>query len=137
MDLDLIPDTLAVSRLSPDAEYPEWLGEGELRAYLRTADEVTVVGEEADVPEGILSEVGWRALKVRGPLDFSMVGVLATLVNPLAEAGISVFVLSTYDTDYVLVKEVVLDRALAALRRVGHIIKQRADTASDQTESAQ
>jgi hypothetical protein len=65
-------------------------------------------------------EPGWRAIKVAGPLDFSLTGILATLASPLAEAGISLFAVSTYDTDYVLVREVDLGRAQAVLRAAGH-----------------
>jgi hypothetical protein len=67
-------------------------------------------------------EGGWRALRVAGSLDFSLVGVLAGLLDPLARAGVSVFVLSTFDTDYLLVKGHDLEKALAALRRAGHAV---------------
>jgi hypothetical protein len=84
---------------------------------------LSVVTAEADVPVDIVCERGWRALKVTGPLDFGLTGILASLANPLGDAGISLFAISTYDTDYVLVKEDKLHNALAALQAAGHTIE--------------
>jgi hypothetical protein len=67
-------------------------------------------------------EGGWRALKVAGPLDFELVGILASLAVPLARSGVSIFAVSTYNTDYVLVKASLLDRAARTLREHGHEI---------------
>lgn len=75
------------------------------------------------VPEGVRCEGGWRILKVEGPLDFGLTGVLLSMARPLAEAGVAIFALSTYDTDYVLVKEEKLDGAIAALEAAGHRIR--------------
>jgi hypothetical protein len=91
---------------------------------MRTKDELTVVCEEAGVPTGIQVEKGWRSLKVLGPLEFTMVGVLATLAATLAAADVSIFALSSYDTDYFLVKEDDLDRAKQALVAAGHRLKE-------------
>ncbi|MDH5507236.1 MAG: ACT domain-containing protein [Anaerolineae bacterium] len=125
LTLILLPDHLAVCRFPADAfpgEWPEWAISGELSAVLRSAEEVSVVCLHSLVPEGVLQEAGWRALKVKGPLPFSMVGVLASVADPLAKAGVSIFALSTYDTDYVLVKEAVLRQAVDALCGAGHIL---------------
>ncbi len=89
-------------------------------ALTRTDEETSVVCREATVPEGVRAEPGWRAIRVAGPLDFALTGVLLSLVRPLAAAQVAVFVVSTFDTDYVLVKEAALERALAALADVGH-----------------
>lgn len=78
--------------------------------------------EEAKVPEGVVAERGWVALRVAGILDFSLVGILASLTAPLAEAGISVFALSTYNTDYLLVRQNFLEQAIAALSAAGHTV---------------
>jgi hypothetical protein len=86
----------------------------------RTDDELSVVCPEEAVPEDTRSEGGWRVLGLEGPFEFSEVGVLASVVGPLAEADVSVFAVSTYDTDYVLVKEEQLEVAVAALRARGH-----------------
>lgn len=79
---------------------------------------------QINVPEGIKRDEGWRALKVEGPLDFSATGILATLITPLAKEGISIFAVSTYDTDYLLVKERHLEKAVEILSREGHQIRE-------------
>jgi hypothetical protein len=89
----------------------------------RTPDELSVVADEAAVPAGVRAERGWRALQVAGPLDFNLTGILASLAYPLARAGISLFAVSTFDTDYVLIKEDKLHDALAALQAAGHTLE--------------
>lgn len=100
---------------------------GDLYAITRTRDELSIVCPQADVPPSTFSEPEWRALKVAGPLDFSLTGVLASLAAPLADAGISIFALSTFDTDYLLVKSDVLALAVEVLRRAGHSVAVGAD----------
>ena len=87
-----------------------------------TAEEVSLVCDETAVPKGLKVERGWRALKVSGVLDFALVGVLAALTQVLAEAQISVFAISTFDTDYLLVKHDRLDATVAALRKDGYVV---------------
>jgi hypothetical protein len=91
-------------------------------AFIRTRDELTVVCVERLVPPEVIAERGWRALQVQGPLDFALVGVLAAITVPLAEAGVSIFAISTYDTDYILVKEEALERAIQALGQAGFLV---------------
>jgi hypothetical protein len=79
-----------------------------------------VVCAEAEAPEGAKCERGWRVLQVAGPLEFSLTGVLAAIAMPLAIAGLSIFAISTFDTDYLLVKEEQLAKAVEALRSAGH-----------------
>jgi NAD+ diphosphatase len=106
----------ALARLPADAPPPAWLPEANgLVALTRTAGELSIVCPQEAVPAGVTVERGYAALRVAGPLDHSLVGALATLTSALAEAGVPVFALSTYDTDYLLVPEGDLDRALAAL----------------------
>ena len=88
----------------------------------RTADELSVVCPQSAVPAGVQAERDWRCLRVAGALPFSAVGILSSLVTPLAAAGISVFALSTFDTDYLLVKEKDLEKAAAALTQHGHTL---------------
>ncbi len=90
----------------------------------RTQDEISVVCEEDAAPtvEHVRVEPDWRALEVVGPLDFSMVGVMSTLTAPLADVNVSVFVVSTYDTDYILVHAAALERAVDVLRAAGHSV---------------
>jgi hypothetical protein len=116
--ITLLPGRCAVCRLEPDEPVPAW-ARGEFVAVTRTAEELSVVCDETAVPEDVVSEQRWRCLKLQGPLDFSLVGVLASLLAPLAAESVSIFAISTYDTDYVLVREGDLARALHALRGAG------------------
>jgi hypothetical protein len=121
--LELLPWRLAVCRLVPDAPLPAWAEGGPFLACVRTPDELSVICEQVRVPDSIQAERDFRALRVAGTLDFALVGILAALLGPLAAAGVSVFTLSTFDTDYVLVREQALDNALAALKGAGHQIR--------------
>jgi uncharacterized protein len=122
LDLDLLSAAYAVCRLAPDASVPAWAAGEELVSITRTAQELSIVCPQNGVPEGIRAERDFRVLKIRGPLDFSLVGVLSGLAGPLAEAGISIFALSTFDTDCILVKQDHLGRAAEILIREGHNI---------------
>lgn len=119
--LTLLPDSFAVCRLPPDAPMPSW-PKGPFVSITRSSDELSIVCPDDAVPGGVRCERGWRCLKVQGPFGLTAVGVLASLVGPLAEAGVSVFVVSTFDTDYILVKGEALSRAIEALGRAGHAI---------------
>lgn len=119
----VLPGTLAICRLGPDAPIPDWARAGDFCSITRTSDELSIVCTEAAVPDGVKSDRGWRCLKIEGPLDLSLTGVLASLLSPLAEAGISIFAVSTFDTDYLLVKAENLERAAEALIQSGHQVK--------------
>ena len=122
LKLILLPDTFAICRLTPDAVTPTWAMAGNIFSITRTTDELSVVCLQSLVPDGVRCEGGWRCLRVAGSMDFSQLGVLASLVGPLADAGISVFAISTFDTDYLLVKQTDLEKATTVLRQVGHSI---------------
>lgn len=109
----------AVCRFEPDADVPGWVG-GTLVSVTRTPNELSILCDETLVPGSVSSTGGWRALEVDGPLAFTMVGVLSSIVGPLAEADVSVFVVSTFDTDYVLMHQDDLTKGVAALRAAGH-----------------
>lgn len=111
LTLRLLPGRLAVCRLEPDSPVPEWCAGGGFRSVSWTADETSVVCPEAGVPADVRAERGWRAFMVEGPLDFGNTGVLAGIAQPLAAAGISIFAVSTFDTDYVLVRDASVDEA--------------------------
>ena len=119
LTISILPERLAVCRLSPDAALDHAALSGNLWSITRTADELSLVLPEENVQPGWLSEGGWRALKVLGPLDFSLVGILSQLSGTLAAAGVSLFALSTYDTDYILVKETDLATSVRALKSIG------------------
>jgi hypothetical protein len=115
LSLSLEPELLSVCRLPAGAAVPESLLRESFVSITRTAEELSIVCRSAAVPAGAAEEGPWRALKVAGPLDFSLTGILTSLTRPLAEAGISVFALSTYDTDYLLVPAEQAEAAMAAL----------------------
>ncbi len=122
LELTLLLERFAISRLAADAPIPEWATEGPFFSLTRTGDELSVVTELSRVPVGVQSQPGWRVLKVHGPFVLSEIGVLASLAAPLAEAKISLFAVSTFDTDYLLVASETLPAAIAALERAGHTI---------------
>jgi len=118
--LNLLPGRYSVCRLAADAEIPAWAQDGDFFSITRTAAELSLVCPERVVPAGMRSEPGWRALRLEGPFAFDQIGVLLAVLAPLAGAGVSVFALSTFDTDYVLVKADLLERARSALEAAGH-----------------
>lgn len=120
LPLDLLEGAFAVVRLPPDEAVPGWARGGPLWSITQTPEELSIVCPADRVPPGLRTEGPFKALKVRGPLDFSLTGILASLADPLAEAQVSIFALSTFDTDYVLVPEAGLDTALSALKAAGH-----------------
>jgi hypothetical protein len=120
LTLSLLPERLAICRLGPDGGGPDWADGSRFLSMTRTREELSLVCAEADVPEEVRSDGGWRCFKVAGPLDLALTGVLASLANPLAEAQINIFAISTFDTDYLLVKEKNLARSIAVLTRSGH-----------------
>lgn len=122
LNIAVHPRGYAICRLSADAGVPEWATGRAFLCIARTAAELSIVCEERGVPTEIRAERDRRLLEIEGPLDFSWTGVLASIANPLAEAQISIFAVSTYDTDYVLVANVDLERAVAALERAGHSV---------------
>ena len=113
-----LPGTLAVCRLEPTAAVPVW-AEGGFTSVTRTKDELSVVCYANRVPAEVRAVRDWKAWRVAGTLEFSMVGVLASLAGPLANDGVSIFVMSTFDTDYLLVREPQAARAIASLRAAG------------------
>lgn len=117
--ITILPLRLAVARLSPDAPLPQWM-RGTFTSVTRTDAELSIVCDESAVPEDVQAERNWRVLRVEGPIPFEVTGVASALVAPLAEAGISVFLMATYDTDYLLLKDASFGRAIEVLRAAGH-----------------
>ena len=122
LELTLLPQRFAISRLAADAPIPEWATQDPFFSITRTGDELSVVSELSRVAVDVQSQPGWRVLKVHGPFVFSEIGVLSALATPLAEAKISLFAISTFDTDYLLVASETLSAAITALERAGHTI---------------
>ena len=119
--LSVLPDELAICRFNLDYRWslPQ---QGSFMSVTRTEDEISVVCPVESVSEDARVDEGWRALKVHGPIPFEMTGVLASIINPLADAKIPVFAMATFDTDYVLVRQETLERAAEALRKAGHLV---------------
>jgi len=121
MKLVVLDLGLAVCKLESDNQF-EGVLNSDFFAITKTNDELSLVCKEADIPNGCIVEKGWSVIKVQGPLDFSLTGILSSLASPLADAGISIFAISTYDTDYLLVKTSNLDKAISVLEGDGHEI---------------
>jgi hypothetical protein len=122
LTLELLAGGYAVCRLDAGSPLPSWAQGGAFVSVTRTDAELSVVCPEEAVPAPVRAERGWRCLRVKGPLGFGMTGVLASLAGPLASSGVSIFVVSTYDTDYLMVQERDLERAKDALARAGHAV---------------
>jgi len=122
LELTVLAERFAISRLAADAPIPDWATRGSFFSVTRTGDELSVVSELSHVPVGVQSQPGWRVFKVHGPFVLSEIGILSALAAPLAESKISLFAVSTFDTDYLLVAAETLSAAIAALGRAGHTI---------------
>jgi hypothetical protein len=124
MELQVLDETLALARLAAGAPVPAWVAGRDFLAVVRTPRELSIVCRDDAVPASHAEvERGFRALAVVGTLDFALTGVVASLAAPLAAAGISIFGISTYDTDHILVREDRLDDAKAVLAAAGHTIR--------------
>jgi hypothetical protein len=112
-----------VVRLDPGSEVPRWARGSSFASVTRTRHELSIVCDEAEVPASATRQGGFCGLRVSGPLDFSETGILASLADPLAKAGISIFAVSTYDTDYLFLPVARESEAHAALVRAGHTLQ--------------
>lgn len=118
--LRLLPDVLAVCRLEPDAEMPWWATVAPFFSVTRTTDELSVVCAASRVPRGTNATYDWRALKLHGQFHHTLTGIMDAIAKPLADAGVSILPIATFQTDYVLVREPQLANAVAALHAAGH-----------------
>ena len=123
LSLQLLPGTLAVCRLGPADPVPDWAWTGEPASVTRTREETSIICAGDAVPAGVVAERGYRCLRVGGTLVLDLTGVIASLAAPLAAAGVPIFPFATYDTDWILVKEENLERAVEALRAAGHTVE--------------
>jgi uncharacterized protein len=104
LTMKLLEGKYGVCRLDENALLPEWATNGDFFSITRTTDELSIVCSQDNIPGEVKCERDWRILKIEGPLDFSLVGILASISAILAKAGVSIFAVSTFDTDYILVK---------------------------------
>lgn len=117
LTLSILEEKLAICRLDASVPIPLWARENNFFSITKTRDELSIVCLEEKVPQDIKVEKGWRAFKVEGLLDFALTGILAGIAKPLAESEISIFAISTYNTDYILVKEENLEKAIKVLSK--------------------
>lgn len=123
LTLTLLPAPLAVCRLSTNDPMPAWAaGARSFISITRTATELSIVADEDVVPAEVKAERGYRALRVEGPLPLNLVGILVAIAEPLAAAGVPIFPIATYDTDYVLLRESDVSKAATSLRAAGHAV---------------
>ncbi|HKV75464.1 MAG TPA: ACT domain-containing protein [Gemmatimonadales bacterium] len=122
LPLEVLPWTLAICRLPPDAPMPEWVRGAAFLTASRTPEELSITVDQALVPPDIRSQMNYRAIRVRDVLPPDLIGILVAIGAPLAAAGLPIFAISTFDTDYVLLRAADLETGLETLRRAGHRI---------------
>ena len=121
LSITLLAAPLALCRFAPTDPIPPWTTQA--RTFLtisRTSSELSIVADEAALPANVSAERGYRALRVDGPLQLDLIGIFAALASPLADAGVAIFPIATYDTDYILLHQDALSNATAALEGAGH-----------------
>ena len=116
----VISGSFAVCRLAAADPIPSWATEGIFTSITRTSEELSIVCPLENVPAEHKPETPWACLKIEGPFAFSQIGILHAFIRPLVEAGISVFAIATYDTDYVLIQKPSSGKAIEALQNAGH-----------------
>ncbi len=117
MKLSILEGEYSVLKRSPTEEIPSWVFHSNFYSISKTDEELSIVCESKYLKEEQVVEGSWRILKVEGPLDFSLTGILSALAAPLAEAKISIFAISTFDTDYLMVKQEFLADAIEVLKK--------------------
>lgn len=117
LTMKLLKEKFGVCRLNKDESMPEWAKNSDFYSVTRTFDELSIVCSQKYIPSDIKCENDWRILKVEGPLDFSLIGILSSISSVLTQEKISIFAISTFDTDYILVKDKDIDNAVKALSK--------------------
>jgi uncharacterized protein len=124
LTLLLFDGCLAVCRLPSNSPVPTWaFAKGPLSSITRSEKELSIICGETAVPSGVRCERGWRVMKVENSLNFAQTGILVALAAPLADAGVSIFTISTFDSQYLMVKEASIELALKILVNAGHEIQ--------------
>jgi hypothetical protein len=123
LTIALLDDSFVICRLSPDATIPDPSTINQFYSITRTSEELSVVCTKENAPVHAKYDYGWRCFKVKGPLDFSLIGIIVSIATCLAKSGVSIFTISTFDTDYFLVKDEKLEVAIQALTEAGHTVE--------------
>jgi uncharacterized protein len=118
--LHMLGETFTINKLPQFAEIPSILSQGEMCFIFRTDEELSIICPDYMAPNNVQQELGWRCFKVEGAMKLQDVGVLAAISQPLAEANIPMFAVSTFNTDYVFVMDENLVNAVQALQKAGH-----------------
>ncbi len=124
LPLEVLPGTLAICRLPVDAPVPGWVDGADFCTISRTREELSITIDQRLVPAGVRSEQAYCAIRVAGVLPPDLIGIVVSIGAPLAEVGLPIFAISTFDTDYILIRSGDMDKALAALRSAGHQVHQ-------------
>jgi len=123
LTLDLLEGKFVICRLSPSSSLPSWAFTGPFMSITKTNDELSIITiDDNRLPKDIQCERNWKCFKLKGPFPFDMTGVLSSILNPLAKADIGILAISTFDTDYVMVKENNLQIAVDVLKQNGHTV---------------
>src|SRR5215472_2465625 len=117
-----LPALYAICQPRATDPIPTWATQGEFTSITRTPTELSIVCPESNIPAGIKADRGWICLQLQGPFPFSETGILSSFIAPLSANAIPIFAISTYDTDYVLILQPFLEKALETLRRAGHVM---------------
>ena len=123
MEISLLPEEFCICRLEAFNRIPDWALSGSFYSVTRTPEELSIVCGVKYIPPYIHADKNWHVMKIEGPLKFSQTGILLSLVKPLTQANVSVLAISTYDTDYLMIKKENLSRALEVLQLAGHDVK--------------
>ena len=116
-ELTLLPERFAISQLTANVPIPAWATQGSFFSVTRTSDEISGICEHSRIPAGVRSQPGWSVLKVHGPFGLTETGALSSLASSLPEAKLSLFTISTFDTDYLLVASETVSAAINTLEQ--------------------
>jgi uncharacterized protein len=122
LQLRIVPGSFAVAQLAAAADVPTWAYGRDFFTISRTDEELSIVCLSERVPSDVTVEHGWACLQLVGPFEFTLTGILLAVLRPLAEANVGIFAISTFNTDYVLVKHDHLSTAVQALHDAGHVV---------------
>jgi uncharacterized protein len=122
LTLFLLPETFAICQLAPGTPFPDWVQTNSFFSFTNTAEESSLVCLMESLPSVADADRDWRCFKLQGPIPFSLTGILNSITLPLAQANLGIFAISTYATDYVLVKQEDVPQALSTLTDAGHTI---------------
>ena len=120
--LKILPQAYAIARLDPEAAIPDWADGAGFVSISRTDDELSIVCVEGRVPQSARKDAGWTCLKLLGPFEFGETGIVLSIIRPLSENGLGIFIVSTFDGDHLLVKTSDLEKAVTLLAQAGHIV---------------